>query len=141
MLIYYITAKVESAASYRDPVLSGDKVKKVRKIIQDVLTEQYFALDGMLKASIKSFAVDIYSHGLISETTKDTANFSDMTREFKSGMDFICYGHKLVKYCHLFLQSLDKQGGPHKRAASSIAKEWTAIIKEKLNINIEFDIE
>ena len=101
MLIYYITAKVESAASYRDPVLSGDKVKEVRKIIQDVLTEQYSALDGLLKASIKSFAIDMYSRGLISETTTDTANFNDMMREFKSGMDFIRYGHKLVKYLSL----------------------------------------
>ena len=83
----------------------------------------------------------MYSHGLISETTKDTANFNDMMREFKSGMDFIRDGHKLLKHCHLFLQSLVKQGGPHKRAASSIAEEWTDNIKEKLNINIEFDIE
>ena len=81
----------------------------------------------------------MYSHSLISETTKDTANFNDMMREFKSGMDFIRDGHKLVKHCQLFLQSLVKQGGPHKRAASSIAEEWTTNIKEKLNINIDFD--
>ena len=83
----------------------------------------------------------MYSHSLISETTKDAANFNDMMREFKSGMDFIRDGHKLVKRCLLFLQSLVKQGGPHKDAASSIAEEWTDNIKEKLNINIEFDIE
>ena len=122
-------------------MLSGDKGNEVIKIIKVVLTKRYAALDGLLKASIKSFAVDMYSHSLISETTKDAANFNDMMREFKSGMEFIRDGHKLVKHCQLFLQSLVKQGGPHKDAASSIAEEWTANIKEKLNINIKFDIE
>ena len=56
-------------------------------------------------------------------------------------MNFISDGHKLVKRCHLFLQSLVKQGGPHIDAATSIAEERTANIKEKLDINIEFDIE
>ena len=90
---------------------------------------------------MKSFATDMYSHGLISETTKDAANFTDTMREFKSGMSFTRDGRNLMKCCQLFLQSLAKQGGPNKRAASSIAEEWTANIKEKLNINIEFDIE
>ena len=120
-------------------MLSGDKVEEVRKIIQDILTKRYSALDDLLKASIKSFAVDMYSHGLISETTKDTANFNDMMREFKSGMDFI-RDHKLVKHCQLFLQSLAKQGGPLKDAASSIAEEWTDNINKKLNLYIAFDI-
>ena len=124
-------------------MLSGNEVnyKEARKVIQDVLTEQYSALDGLLKASLKSIATDMYSHGLISEPTKDTANFNDMMREFKSGMSFIHDGQNLVKHCQLFLQSLDKQGGPHKQAAHIIAEEWTANIKEKLDKSIKFDIE
>ena len=121
-------------------MLSGDEVEEVKKIIQDVLTKRYSALDGLLKASIKSFAVDMYSHGLICGPTKDVANFNDMIREFKSGMGFICDGQKLVEHCQLFLQSLNKQGGPHKQTASSIAEEWTDNINKKLNLYIEFDI-
>ena len=121
-------------------MLSGDKVNEVKKIIQDVLTKYYAALDGLLKASIKSFAVDMYSCGLLSEPTKDAANFNDVIREFKSGMGFIRDGQKLVKHCQLFLQSLNKQGGPHKQAARSIAEEWTENINKKLNLYIEFDI-
>ena len=121
-------------------MLSGDEVKEVKKIIQDVLTKSHADLDGLLKASIKSFAVDMYSHGLITESTKDAANFNDMMREFKSAMGFIRDGQKLVKHCRLFLQSLNKQGGPLKDAASSIAEEWTDNINKKLNINVEFDI-
>ena len=121
-------------------MLSADEVDKIKKILQDVLTKRHAALDGLLKASIKSIATDMYSHGLISVPTRDAAKFEDMMREFTSGMDFIRDDHNLVKHCRLFLQSLGKQGGPHKQAASSIAEEWTANIKEKLNINKEFDI-
>ena len=137
----HIIAKVESAASCRDPMFTSDKVKEVRKIIDDVLTKQHSALDDLLKAALKSVAIEMYSYGLISETTKDTANFNDIMREFKSGMNFIYDGQELVKYCELFLQSLVKQKGPYKRAASGIAQEWTTNIKERLDVNIKFYIE
>ena len=137
----HIIAKVESPAPCRDPMFTSDNVKEVRKIIQDVLTDQYSALDGLLKAALKSVAIEMYSHRLISETTKDTANFNDIMREFMSGMDFISDGQELVKYCELFLQSLVKQKGPYKRAASGIAEKWTTNIKERLDINVKFHIE
>ena len=119
-------------------MLSGDEVNEVRKIIQHVLIKYYPTLHHLLKTSIKSFAMDMYSHSLISEQTKDTANFNDMMREFKSVMNFIHDGQELVKHCQLFLQSLDKQGGPCKRAANSIAEEWTDNINKKLNLYIKF---
>ena len=122
-------------------MLFGDKVKEVKKIIQDILEKKYSVLNNLLKPTLIPFAAEMYSHGLISKTTKDTANFNDMIREFNSGMDFIHDDQKLIKHCQLFLQSLVNQEGPHKNAAGNIAKEWTANIKEKLNINIVFDIE
>ena len=122
-------------------IITGDNLKEIKRIIQDVLTEQYSALDDLLKATLKSVAKDMYSHGLISSTTKDTANFDDIMREFKSRMNFIRDSQKLLKHCQLFLQSLAKQEGPYRDAANCIAEEWTANIKEKLDIDIEFDIE
>lgn len=135
----FVVAKGKGTAISEGAQLTGDQIKEARKIIQEILTEQYSALDDLLKASLKQVAANMLAHGLISEQTKDTLNFSDMIREFKSGMNFIRDGQKLVERCELFLDSLAKQGGPHKDAASYIAVEWTANIKEKLNINIEFD--
>ena len=138
----YIAAEVQITAPSKDLVLSADEVKEVRKIVQDVLIQYCTALDGLLKASIQSFATVMYSQGLISGRTKHAANFNDIMAEFKSGLTFIHDGQRLTKQCQLFLQSLAKQGGgPYKRAAHSIGEEWTDTIKEKLNINIEFDIE
>ena len=79
-------------------------------------------MNDLLKVSMKSFAADMYSYGLISERTKDTENFNDLTREFKSDMNFKCDSQELVKHCQLFLQSLVKQGDPHRNAASSVAE-------------------
>ena len=62
-------------------MLSGDEVKEVKKIIQDVLIEQYSALDDLTKGSLKSIAADMYSHGLILEITKDIVNFNEMIRD------------------------------------------------------------
>ena len=121
-------------------MLSGNKLKEVRKIIQDVLRTHYSTLCILLSPSLKAIAIDMYSHGLISKTTKDTLNFNDLMREFMLGMSVIRDVQQLVKHCDLFLQTLDKQGGPYSHAASSIANEWSANIKERLNISIEFDV-
>ena len=94
-------------------------------------------MKDLLKASLKSFAADMYSHGLICDITRDTANFEDVMREFVSGMYFKP-DEKLEEHCNLFLQSLDKQGGSCIDAASHIAKEWTENIKKKMSINMEF---
>ena len=145
ILIYtqfiYITAKDESPASRSDPSFTSDKVKDVRENILNVLNKNYSALEKLLKVCLKSFAAQMYSHGLISETARNSANFSNMMSEFESFMDFIHDGQELVKHCELFLQSLVKQGIPHKKAANCIAEKWTANIKEKLGINIKFEIE
>ena len=139
--LIFITAKVESAASRSDPSFTSDKVKEVRKNIRNVLKENYSALEKLLKVCLEPFATEMYCHGLISETAKNSANFSNMMSEFESVMDFIDDSQELVKHCELFLQSLVKQGIPHKRAANCIAEKWTANVKEKLGINIKFDIE
>ena len=57
----YIIAKVESAASCRDPMFTSDKVKEVRKIIDDVLTKQDSALDGLLKAALINCYRNVFS--------------------------------------------------------------------------------
>ena len=140
LYILYI-AKVESAASREDPLFPSDKVKGVKKIVLNVLKENYPALTKLLKVSLESFATEMYSCGLISETIKSGANFNDMMSEFQVVTDFIHNGQELVKHCELFLQCLAKQGIPHKRAANYIAEKWTSNIKEKIYININFDIE
>ena len=131
------TARIESAACSRDPVLTGDEVKE---IIQDTLTEQYSALDDLLKPTLKSVAANMFASHLLTKETRDKLIYSDIMSEVISGMNFQHDLDKLRKHCELFLQSLAQQDGPLKNAANSIAKAWTIKIEEKMKIKFECKI-
>ena len=136
---FIFTARLESDTYSRDPAFTGDKVKKVRKIIQDILRENDPDLEDLLKPSLKFVAANMFAYRLITKETRDKLIYSDMMTEVTSSMNFLDDVHKLKKHCELFLQSLAKQGGPLKNAANSVAKKWTINIKEKLDITIEFE--
>ena len=102
-------------------IITGDNLKEIKRIIQDVLTQWCSTLSKVLR-------------------TDETPTFKDIMTEFQLGMDIICNYQRLVKHCELFLQTLVNEGGPPKEAAICIAKEWTDNIKRKLDITIEFNI-
>ena len=122
-----------------NPNLSDDDIKKVRKIIQDVLTQSYSDLSTLFSASLQKIATDMFSQCIISESTKAAPTFSNVMTEFQSGMIFIHDIQGLEKHCVKFLNILVKQGGGYNHAANSIAENWRVHIKEELNINIGFD--
>ena len=134
---FLFTARIESAACSRDPALTCDEVKEVRKIIQDILTEQYSVLDDLLKPSLKSVAANMFASHLLTKETREKLLYSDIMSEVISGMNFLHDLDKLKKHCDLFLQSLAKQDGPLKNAANSIAEAWTINIREKMDIKFE----
>ena len=121
-------------------IITGDNLKQIKKIIQDVLTRWYSDLSEVLRTSLEKIATDMYSHGLVTKTVNDAPTFKDIMNEFQSGMKLIRNYQRLVKYCELFLQTLVDQRGPPSQAAFSIAEDWTDKIKEKLNITIDFNI-
>ena len=121
-------------------IITGDNLKQIKRIIQDVLTRWCSTLSEVLRTSLEKIATDMYSHGLVTKTVNDAPTFKDIMNEFQSGMKLIRNYQRLVKYCELFLQTLVDQGGPPSQAAFSIAEDWTDKIKEKLEITIEFNI-
>ena len=128
---YFIfTAKLESDAHSRDLALTGDKVKEVRKITQDVFTNLHSDLEDFLKPLLKSVAANMFACHLI---TRNKQIYSDMTTEIINDV------HELRKHCELFLQSLAQQGGSLKNATNSIAEAWAINIREKLHTTIKFE--
>ena len=119
----------------------GDKLEKIKRIIKDVLTQFHSDLSDVLSTSLEKITIDMYSHGLITETVKDAPNFKDIMTEFQSGINLLQNDQKLVKHCKLFLQTLVNQRGPPSQAANNIAEEWANRIKRELNIAINFNIE
>ena len=138
MLFCIDTVKQQDGAT-SNPILSNDDVKKVRKIIESVLTQWHSKLSKLFNASLQQIATDMYSCGIISQNVRAAPVFMDMMAEFQLGMEFISDGQRLVNYCQTFLQILVKQGGPHKQAAISIAEDWIGNIKRELKLNINFD--
>ena len=126
---------------YPEGVQSTGDVGKVKKEIQKVLKQCYSKLDILLRESLQQIATDMFSDGLVTQTTQNEPNVSKVMNEFTSGMDFISDCQELVEYCKLFLRILAQQGGPFKRAADKIAQEWTTNIERELSMNLEFNIE
>ena len=121
-------------------IITGDKLKEIKRIIQDVLTQWYSDLSKVLGNSLENIATDMYSHGLISGAVYKTPTFKEIMTEFQTSMNLIRNYQRLVKHCELFLQTLVDQRGPPKEAAINIAEDWTDNIERKLNITIEFNI-
>ena len=126
---------------YPEGVQSTGDVEKVKKEIQKVLKQFYSKLDILLRESLQQIATDMFSDGLVSQTTQNEPNVSKVMNEFRSGMEFISDCQELVEYCKLFLSILARQGGPFKRAADKIAQEWTTNIERAMGVNLEFSIE
>ena len=126
---------------YPEGVQSTGDVGKVKKEIQKVLKQCYSKLDILLRESLQQIATDMFSDGLVTQTTQNEPNVSKVMNEFMSGMEFISDCQELVEYCKLFLRILAKQGGPFKKAANKIAQEWTTNIERELSLNLEFSIE
>ena len=126
---------------YPEGVQSTGDVEKVKKEIQKVLKKCYSKLDILLRECLHQIATDMFSVGLVSQTTLNEPNVSKVMSEFTSGMEFISDCHELVEYCRLFLRILCQHGGPFKRAADRMAQEWTTNIERVLSMNLEFNIE
>ena len=71
-------------------IITGDNLKEIKRIIQDVLTQWCSALSKVLRTSLEKIATDMHSHGLITETVYETPTFKDIMAEFQLGMDIIC---------------------------------------------------
>lgn len=119
----------------------NDRIEEVKKDIHNVLTQWYSKLDALLKGCLQQIVTDMFSAGLVTQTTKKEPNVEKVMSDFMTGMEFITDCQELVEYCKLFLCTLDQQGGPFKRAANKIAEEWTTNVKKReLNVNLQFNI-
>ena len=80
-----------------------------------VLDDCYESLSFALRFCFEDIAKDMFSKGLISESTMTTPNYDTVISEFKAGMKEKQDTPQLEKYCRLFLTCLSSQGGPAKQ--------------------------
>jgi hypothetical protein len=112
----------------------------VRKILKDVLRENFSDLSEAIKACVPRTAELMYSHKLISEFTRDSKDCWSMIDEFDKGMLFMESVSDLEGYCQSFLSCLSCQGGPPHVGAQKLAKEWSERVHQELNISLSFNV-
>ena len=105
-----------------------------------VLDDCYETLSDALRFCLEDVAKDMFSKGLISESTMTTPNYDTVINEFKTGMKEKEDIPQLEKHCQLFLTSLSSQGGPAEAVAEDLAEQWKEEVQRELNISLSLDV-
>ena len=112
----------------------------VTKVLLKVLDDCYESLRLALRFCLEDVAKDMFSKGLISESTMTSPNYDTVISEFKTGMKEKEDTPQLEKYCRLFLTCLSCQGGPAEAGAEDLAEQWKEEVQRELNILLSLDV-
>ena len=105
-----------------------------------LLDDWYESLSLALRFCLEDIAKDMFSKGLISESTMTTPNYDTVISEFKTGMTEKEDIPQLEKHCRLFLTCLSNQGGPAEAVAEELTEQWKEEVKKKLNMSLSLDV-
>ena len=111
----------------------------VTKVLLNVLDGCY-DLRLALHFCLKDVAKDMFSKGLISESTMTSPNYDTVISEFKTGMKEKEDTPQLEKHCRLFLTCLSSQGGPAEAVAEELAEQWREEVQKELSISLSLDV-
>ena len=84
------------------------------------MLDDCYDLTLALRFCLEDVAKDMFSKGLISESTMTSPNYDAVISEFKTGMKEKKDTPQLKKHCQLFLTCLSSQGGPAEVVAEDI---------------------
>ena len=112
----------------------------ITKVLLKVLDDCYESLSLALCFCLEDVAKDMFSKGLISESTMTSPNYDTVINEFKTVMKEKEDTPQLEKYCRLFLTCLSRQGGPAEAGAEDLAEQWKEEVQRELNISLSLDV-
>ena len=112
----------------------------ITKVLLKVLDGCYESLSFALRFCLEDVAKDMFSKGLILESTMTSPNYDTVISEFKAGMKEKQDTPQLEKYCRLFLTCLSSQGGPAEAVAEELAEQWKDEVQKELNISLSLDV-
>ena len=111
----------------------------ITKVLLKVLDDCY-DLSLALRFCLEDVAKDMFSKGLISESTMTSPNYDAVISEFRAGMEAKEDTPQLENYCRLFLTCLSSQGGPAEAVAEDLAEQWKDEVQKGLNISLLLDV-
>ena len=112
----------------------------ITKVLLKVLDDCYESLRLALRFCLEDVAEDMFSKGLISESTMTSPNYDTVISEVKTGMKEKEDTPQLEKHCQLFLTCLSSQGGPAEAVAEELAEQWKDEVQKELNISLSLDV-
>ena len=96
---------------------------KACKKLQQILRSHYDTLEKATRGSLRDILLKLYSNNVITETVRESLNYSKMMQEFEANLSNSKDVSELKRHCQVFLECIS-QGGPTDAAARTLATEW-----------------
>ena len=98
------------------------------KLLQKVLQDHCQLLSQVLHFSLDSLAGDMFSKGLISESTKTSPTYDAIMNDFITRMNEQNNAAELEEFCQLLLTCISKQNGAlSQEVAKMLSKQWQEV--------------
>ena len=111
------------------------------KLLQKVLKDHRQLLSQVLHLSLDSLAGDIFSKGLISESTKNSPTYDAIMNDIIARMNEQNNAAQLEKFCQLLLTCISKQNGASSQeVAKMLSKQWQEVALKHCSISLSFNI-
>uniref|UniRef100_A0A1X7TIJ4 Uncharacterized protein n=1 Tax=Amphimedon queenslandica TaxID=400682 RepID=A0A1X7TIJ4_AMPQE len=114
-----ITEDTESSIGGASASATVD-VKKVKKVINDVVVSHYDDLTSLPKDAVSDLANKLYAVCLINSTVRDNPSMQAFIIEFKAGLNFKKKLPKVEEHCQKFLSSFIAVRGSCADAAEAL---------------------
>ena len=114
-------------------------VKKIKKVINDVLQSHYADLTALPMEAVPELANKLFTLRLINKVVKGNPSTEKFISEFQASLTFQREVSQVQEHCQKFLNSFVEVSGSFAYAANALHKDWTEAIRNKLG-NSDFNI-
>ena len=118
---------------------TDDIVKKVKKVINDVLVSNFADLTS-LDTSLSDLASQLYAAHLINDEVRETRSMEKFIEEFKASLSFKEKLPEIQEHCQKFLNSFIAVRGSYAAAAIVLHKGWIEAVRTELELDFNIEI-
>ncbi|XP_019861620.1 PREDICTED: uncharacterized protein LOC109590123 [Amphimedon queenslandica] len=114
-------------------------VKKIKKVINDVLQSHYADFTALPMEAVPELANKLFTLRLINKVVRENPSIDKIISEFQASLTFQRELSQVEEHCQKFLNSFVEVSGSFAYAAIALHKDWIEAIRNKLE-NSDFNI-
>uniref|UniRef100_A0A1X7T913 Uncharacterized protein n=1 Tax=Amphimedon queenslandica TaxID=400682 RepID=A0A1X7T913_AMPQE len=114
-------------------------VKKIKKVINDILQSHYADLTSLPMEAVPELANKLFTLCLINKVVRGNPSIDKIISEFQASLTFQRELSQVQEHCKKFLNSFVEVSGSFAYAAIALHKDWIEAIRNKLE-NSDFNI-